>query len=314
MSAITKERAKLVHEHLTVHPIEETMKVFNLNYETVKRYERLNKKYIREDWGKDNNMPKILMLDIETIPMKVFVWGLFAHKNGIPIDCIDEDWCILSWAAKWLHSNEMIEDILTPEEAVKRDDRRIVLGIWQLINNADIIVAHNGDAFDLRKINSRCYIHKIPPPTPYRSVDTLKHSRRNFAHTSHKLDWLGLITSNKKKIRTDYGLWLRCMKGEVSALDEMAKYGRRDVVLLEEVYIEMRPWMKSHPNMGLYGNIEGNQCTNCGSTNITWGKGFYYTPAGKYSAYRCECGCWGRSRIGTINKEQRAELLISIAR
>ena len=33
-------------------------------------------------------------------------------------------------------------DVLTPEEIVKEDDCRIVKSLWNLINEADIVVAH----------------------------------------------------------------------------------------------------------------------------------------------------------------------------
>ena len=43
---------------------------------------------------------KILILDIETAPIRAKVWGIW--NQNISIDQIESDWFILTWAAKWL--------------------------------------------------------------------------------------------------------------------------------------------------------------------------------------------------------------------
>jgi hypothetical protein len=78
-------------------------------------------------------------------------------------------------------------------------------------------------------------------------------------------------------------------------------------VALEELYLKLRPWIKSHPNLGLY--VEGEVCPTCGSDQITW-KGKYRTPAGEYKTFRCECGAIGRSR----HSEPKKSLQRSVAR
>lgn len=64
--------------------------------------------------------------------------------------------------------------VLTPEEVLREDDSRIMKLLWDLLNEAEIVVTHNGDKFDLPKINSRFIINNLPPTTPYFSVDTCK--------------------------------------------------------------------------------------------------------------------------------------------
>ena len=86
-----------------------------------------------------------------------------------------------------------------------------------------------------------------------------------------------------------------------------------DVVVTEELYLTLRPWMKGHPNYALFIDTDSTICTNCGSSNLSWG-GFYYTPAGKYKAFRCNsCGAVGRSRFSDLTKEAKRKLLLSIA-
>ncbi|ANS04908.1 DNA polymerase I [uncultured Mediterranean phage] len=303
------ERAREIFNYADKHGIEKTIADFAITYDTVARNIRRYKQLIREESGE--NLPKILLFDIETLPMWVRVWGLY--KQRIPINNVIEDWITLSWAAKWLMNEEIMSDILTPEEVANRDDKRIIKSIWNLIDQADIIIAHNLARFDIRKLNSRFMIHEMKPPSPYQMIDTLTHSQKVAAHTSHKLDWLGQLVRNEGKISTDYELWVRCEKGEQEALDYMLAYNKEDVTLLEEVYLWMRPWMRSHPNIGLYMEMKEPVCSHCGSNNI-WEEGYYYTPAGKYASVRCECGAIGRIRTSALSAEQSKTLTRSTAR
>ena len=49
----------------------------------------------------------------------------------------------------------------------------------------------------------------------------------------------------------------------------MLKYNKRDVTLLEEVYLRIRPWIKGHPNCANYIDSKVPICSNCGSKNLT---------------------------------------------
>jgi len=141
------------------------------------------------------NLPKILLFDIETALMEVYVWGLYKqyipHTNIIKDESGNEKtWYCLSWAAKWLYDETMLSDIVTPDESIARDDSRILKSIWKLIDEADIVIAQNGDKFDIRKLNARFIVNEIYPPSPFRSVDTLKVARREFQFDSNSQDYL----------------------------------------------------------------------------------------------------------------------------
>jgi len=289
------------------------MKHFNLGLETLNRYSRLAKQKERE---KDRimDLPNILIFDIETAPMEVYVWGLY--KQRISHENVIQDWFILSWAAKWLFSSEIMSDVVTPEEAKNCDDKRIGKSMWDLFESADIVVAHNAWRFDLRKLNSRWILHKQPPPSPYQVIDTLKESRKMAAHSSHRLDYLGQIMHNKSKLDTDYSLWKRCKHGDSDALFYMEKYNKEDVSLLEEVYLSMRGWIKSHPNVGLYMETDEPVCANCGSDKIHEVDN-YVTPAGSFRAFRCDnprCHAISRQRTSQTPLKKKKGLTISVAR
>ena len=84
---------------------------------------------------------KILLLDIETAPMEVYVWGLY--KQRIPHTNIIKEWNIICFSAKWLNDSKYIGDCQTPHEAKRRYDKRILQKVWALLDEADIVVGHN---------------------------------------------------------------------------------------------------------------------------------------------------------------------------
>lgn len=305
-------RAKEIFLYADRYGIEKTRSTFNLSYETVTRNIRRYKQIVRES-EEPSKLPKILLFDIETLPMWVRVWGLYKQRPNIKQ--IVQDWIVLSWAAKWLHKPDMMSDILSPKEIRERNDERICKSIWKLIDESDVIIAHNLSRFDIKKLNSRFMIHDMIPPSPYQMIDTLQHSYKIAAHSSHKLDWLGQLVRNEGKINTDYDLWIRCENGEKEALSEILEYNLEDVTLLEEVYLWMRPWMKSHPNIGLYMDLKESVCTNCGSNDIVTTDKPYITAAGKYETIRCNsCGAIGRQRSSTLSIEENKKLIRSVAR
>lgn len=243
-------------------------------------------------------LPKVLIFDIETAPMKAYVWGRW--KQNISLSETISEWFMICWSAKWLYSAEVMSDCVTPSEALKEDDKRIAHSLWELINEADIVVTHNGDRFDIPKINSRFIIHGLVPPKPYFSVDTCKVAKRNFGFSSNKLDALAGYFGFEHKLGTDFDLWIGCLRGDEHDLDYMVRYNKVDVIILEDVYLKLLPWMKGnqHPNMGNFYDSNIERCAKCGSTDVEEIEGeYYYTTVNKYKIYRCEhCGSISRAR------------------
>ena len=89
-------------------------------------------------------------------------------------------------------------------------------------------------------------------------------------------------------------LWVKCMAGDKKSWNKMVKYCKRDVLLLEKVYLKLRPYMASHTNLGVYTNRP--VCAKCGSGRTIY-RGFSVTNAGKFRRFQCnKCGGWGRDR------------------
>lgn len=260
-----------------------------------------------------NTSAKVLVLDIETAPIMAYTWGIW-NQNIQPSN-IHSDWFCLTWAAKWLFEDKVYSAKLTSKEAINQDDSRIIKGIWKLLNEADIVIAHNGQKFDLPKLNSRFIVNQLHPPLPYQQIDTLLHIRRQFGFTSNKLDYVNqLLNLPRKKENDGMPLWINCYKGDTKALSDMLEYNIEDVRILEETYLRIRAWIKPHPNMGLFILDETqSRCPSCGSHELQMQGKEYKTTANSYEQFRCcNCGSVGRKRIGSLDIKQRRHLTMSV--
>jgi len=257
---------------------------------------------------------KVLILDIETAPISAYVWGIWNQNVGT--HQIKSDWFCLTWAAKWLFEDKVYSAKLRPNEVQNQDDKRIIQGIWKLLNEADIVIAHNAVKFDIPRLNSRFIINDLHPPLPYQIIDTLTHIRRQFGFTSNKLDYVNKLLNLERKKDTSFELWDNCMKGDRKALKEMEDYNVQDVRILEETYLQIRPWIKSQQNMGLFILDETeHRCPSCGSNELEAQGKCYNTSANIYELYRCgNCSSISRKRLGAATIKQKRHLLIPTAK
>lgn len=246
------------------------------------------------------NQPKILLFDIETAPSLGWVW----EKWETNVLDFKEEWYLLCFAAKWLNG-KMLTHALPDFKGYKpgsENDELLVRELWKLFDEADILIAHNGDHFDIRKANARFAYYKLPPPSPYKTIDTLKVAKRFFNFTSNKLDDLGKhLGYGRKLVHTGFNLWQGCMKGDLKAWKHMVRYNKRDVELLEEIYLHFRPWITQHPNVGAF--IADTVCPKCGSKNLQ-PRGFAINTTTKYQRYKCrDCGGWSRGNKNLLKTQ-----------
>jgi RNase_H superfamily len=260
-------------------------------------------------WKTIGENPKLLYFDIETAPLVAYTWG--AYQRFINPEDIVEDWFILGWAAKWVCSSSMYSYVVNTREVKKCDDSRIIKPLWEMFNEADVVIGHNSDKFDIKRMNWRWAIHNYKPPRPYRTVDTLKEARKTFNATSNKLDYLTKSFGLNGKKEHRKGLFKECKEGKADALRELREYNEVDVLEGESLYLKIRPWMKNHPNMGLYYETDTERCKNCGSTDLDVDElQPVYTSANAYECWTCvNCGAHGRTPVAVIDKDKRKSLM-----
>jgi hypothetical protein len=305
ISKITADYLAKIMQFVNEHGELDACLEFKINIETLHRYQRL----VRFN---ETMQPKVLLLDTETSPLTVYTFEI--RKTFIPHTNIIDDTFLLCWSAKWLFDSQMMSDVLTPEEARDKNDNRIVNSIWKLLEQADVIIAHNAKKFDLPYLDYRFVMNGLKPPSPYQTIDTLEKSKKHFRFSSNRLDYLGMLIRNKGKIKTDIDLWKGCLEGNQESLDNMLKYNKEDVCLLEDVYMFIRPFIHSHPNMAIYQESKEPSCPTCGSVDIT-DCGHYTTMVNRYKAFRCNaCGSICRERLPDTPLEMKKAILRSTAR
>lgn len=237
---------------------------------------------------------KVLFIDLENSPILGFSWDSY---EATLLDVV-EDSKILCFSYKWQHEtkihNVSLLDFPYKPNRFKIDDSKVVAELWGLFNEADIIIAQNGDRFDVRVANARFLAHGLPPPSPYQTIDTLKIARRYFKLAFNSLDHLCRFLKIERKV--DAGgihTWWKCMDGDPKAWKHMIYYCNADVDRLVKVYNKMKGWHKNHPNVSLYTRRD-DACPRCQSTNSQL-NGKRLVAGGWKQEYMCnDCGGYWR--------------------
>lgn len=211
--------------------------------------------------------PKILTLDIESTPHLCYSWG-FYDQNIIKV--VRPSY-VLMVGYKWLDEKKPKLLSLHQYEGFKKnveDDTALMKDVWKLMDEADVIVTQNGDNFDIKKLNTRFIKLGLPPPSPFKSVDTKKQSSKHFYFVNNKLDNLGEELGIGGKMQHEgFPMWEGCMAGDVKSFEKMGKYCLRDIEVTEAVYLAERPYMSNHPNLNIYTD-KPEACPKCLSNKI----------------------------------------------
>ncbi len=234
--------------------------------------------------------PKILLYDLETFPNKGYFWAGKMYEVNI-IKTIEYGG-LASVAWKFLGDSKI--QFLSREG--KRDDKNIVKKLWELFDQADATVAHNGIAFDMKTSNTNILKYSMNPPSPYKSIDTKVEMKKYFRFDSNSLDAASRFLNLGRKLKHEgFDMWEECMADQPSAWKKMEKYNKHDVYLLEQLYNKLLPWMKPAINVAQLSGLEFG-CPKCGSENLVL-NGMQLSPAGAYQRYRCkDCGGYCKAR------------------
>ena len=223
-----------------------------------------------------------LYIDLETTPVLGYVWR--AYEDSLLN--IKEDFKLLCFAYAW------DDDKVRVVSGREYTENNMVRQLWELFNGADVIIAQNGDKFDIKVSNALFIRYKLDPPAPYKTVDTLKLAKKYFRFTKNNLDWLAFSLVGEKKHETFKDLWFKCMDGDIKSFKIMEGYCAQDVSLLRKVYHKLKSWHTGHPNYNVY-NESTHKCPVCGGE--TQKRGFLFTRVGRYQRHQCKsCAAWSK--------------------
>lgn len=248
------------------------------------------------------NKPRILLYDIESTPNIGYTWGMWEQTV---IEFVEE-WKLLCFAYKWLDEKKVT--CVSRRNFKDVTELSLVKALHDILSEADIVITHNGVSFDNKKANAKFVEYGLKPIKPAQQIDTKQLAKSNFAFNSNSLDNLGkLLKVGRKTKRMDFSVWLGCMKWianrKESAKDFrlMEKYNKNDVLLLERIYLKLRPWMTKHPNVAQISQTL-NCCPKCGSDKLQK-KGMRYSAKTVWRQYVCiDCGGYSKGETLAVPK------------
>ena len=233
----------------------------------------------------------MLVWDIETSSIDILhrQYDLTVNTKRFRPDEIVRDWNIFSIAWKFIGQDSV--NCLSVSSKNPASDYYVVKQFHDILMQADIIIGHNSDAFDLKKFNARAIYHKLPPIPKKQQIDTLKEARKHFKFTSNKLAYLANYLGIASKDESPD--WNKILDGDIDELSKMREYNKKDVIVTEQLYLKLVSWMKTHPNVSLYSpvkDIEGKKLLSCKACNsMNYIKyGFHYSSTTKKQRYKCQ--------------------------
>ncbi len=230
--------------------------------------------------------PRVLTLDIETSPALAYVWGLF--DQNVSVSQIVAPSRLLCFAGKWLGEKR------TTCVSEFHDGKKVMVQTaWDMLNDADICVGYNHKNFDMKHLNREFMLAGLVPPSPVLHIDLLAVMRSNFKMMSNKLGYVTAAVGLDTKLDTGgQALWNQVMAGDRAAWDKFRRYNIQDVVITEQLFTLLAPWIKS-PHAGLWtGNL--SSCYACGSVNLV-AHGVTRSKSAAWPLTQCaDCGAWNK--------------------
>ncbi len=234
---------------------------------------------------------KILLLDIEWKPTLAYVWRPYDETIGP--DQIVEHGGLLCVGFKWL--GKVKTHVLSEWEHGREE---MLKGIHAALTEADAVVTYNGDKYDLKKLNGEFLLAGMGPPPPPTSIDVLKTVKK-MGYFMSRLAFVGPFLNLGRKLEHEgIRLWIKVIEGDENAQRRMARYCKQDVVLLEKLYLKIRPHIANHPHLG---GANPRECSACGSHHLQ-SRGTRRTRHYRIQRLHCQnCGAWqqgARTKIG----------------
>jgi hypothetical protein len=210
-----------------------------------------------------------LFFDIETSFNIGIFWRAGYNQTIRPEDIIHER-AIICVCWKW-EGEDKIHSLTWDRN---QSDKQLLEKFIKVLNEANEIIAHNGDRFDVKWLKTRCLFHRIPMFPRYQSVDTLKIGKAQFNFNSNKLDYIAKFLGVGEKMEHEgLDLWKKIiLHKDKESLTKMVDYCKQDVVILEKVYNELKNYAPHTFNYAAYNYDEKWACPECASLHTTLNK------------------------------------------
>lgn len=288
------------------------------------------------------NKPKILFYDIETLPLKSYVWGcgdqVVRHPQLMPNG---DTWGLICITYCW-NDNRPVKIIkCTPEGGIVS----MIEEFDKIIAAADITIGKNSDRFDTKMINTQRMLSGLPgnPSWTKYTDDLEKQMRKYFRLPSQSLDYISNQLGLGGKIKMEFKDWvdidryfdylnlerkLNCLQvGDIETLlfaycthvfkadnetiiklgtkafNKMCFYGKKDTRDTRTLWNKLSSHFDSKLNAGAFLKRD-LACKHCGSCNLIL-NGTRISGKTKWQIYNCkDCGSYaGRGAIKSINKK-----------
>ena len=224
---------------------------------------------IREELKNNNvtksiNEGKILIYDLETSPNVGWFWRA-GFKQNIGTNQILKERAVICVSYKWVGEDQVYNLVWDKEQ----NDKFLIEQFVQVLNEADLIVAHNGDNFDIKWLKTRALFHRIPMLPNYKQFDTLKVAKSKLYLNSNRLDYISKFLGFEGKIQTTPDLWNKVViLNDRETLKDMLEYCDEDVRQLEKVYNELKYLDNPRIHAGVLNGTIKQTSPITGSVNI----------------------------------------------
>lgn len=230
---------------------------------------------------------------------RILFWDIEATNLSAPFGTI------LCIGYKWLGEKKVyIPTIMDFSKDKRLSDKGLVQHFAEIYNSADYTVGHYALRYDKPMISSKLIKYGLPPLRPIPLIDTWWVARRELKMHSNRLQAIAEYLDTKtSKTPITFDDWLQAAAGDKKAIKSVVSHCKADVLVLEEVFIKLRPLMKEEPARGLLVNSKVGTCISCGSTHLQR-RGWRVALSRRYRQLHCQdCGKWqAENKADTLAK------------
>jgi hypothetical protein len=245
-------------------------------------------------------------LDIETAPMEAFIWDKKTEYVGH--EMVEQHTTILC-ASYRDPADSVIKTVSVSPATAKtvRNDRPVCKHVHGLLTHCGeenvIVLAQNGDRFDLPKLKARFIYYGFRPLPPIKSIDTLKLLKQ-FRFDYNRLDFIDKHLNGIGKVPTrGFPMWRDIIairstpEKRKAAMAEMLSYCKGDILALERVYKSIEPYVTLPHNVNLWQRTY-DKCPNCGKDGLIYREKPHFTKTRAYRRMSCKyCHKWCRETM-----------------